>query len=57
MSHALEFLMRLKTLKKGGAGLPTRKMREKLLAEHLGPAMLAKLNLVHRARKKHGETQ
>ena len=52
MTHVLGFLNRLKSIKKGGAGLPPRRMRDSLLAEHLGPAMHAKLNLVYRARKK-----
>lgn len=52
MTHVLGFLNRLKSIKKGGAGLPPRRMRDSLLAEHMGPAMHAKLNLVYRARKK-----
>ncbi|MBI4115794.1 MAG: hypothetical protein HY447_04365 [Candidatus Omnitrophica bacterium] len=54
MSNVLDFLIRLKTVKKGGAGLPPRRMRESLLAEHMGPAMHAKLNLVYRERKRRG---
>ncbi len=40
--------------KKGGAGLPPRSMRDALLTEHLGPAMLAKLGRVYRSRKGRG---
>lgn len=54
MTNFLDFLIRLKTVGKAGTGLPPRQMREALLTEHLGPAMLAKLNQVHRARKKRG---
>ena len=54
MTNVLGFLIRLKTVKKGGAGLPPRPMREGLSTEHLGSPMLAKLNQVHRARRKRG---
>ncbi len=54
MTHVLGFLNRLKSIRKGGAGLPPRRLRESLLAEHMGPAMHAKLNQVYRARKKPG---
>ena len=52
MSNVLSFLIRLKTIRKGEAGLTPRKMREALLAEHLGPLMHSKLNLVYRDRRK-----
>jgi len=54
MANVLEFLVRLKMVKKGGAGLPPRHLRDSLLAEHPGAAMLSKINQVHRARKKRG---
>ena len=54
MTNILDFFMRLKTVSKGGAGLPPRRMRDALLAEHLGPEMHAKLNQVHKSRKKRG---
>lgn len=54
MSNPLDFFIRLKTMKKGGAGLPPRGMREALLTEHMGAVMHAKLNLVNRARRKRG---
>lgn len=54
MSNVLDFFIRLKMVRKGGMGLPPRGMREALLAEHMGPAMHAKLHLVHRARRKRG---
>lgn len=54
MSNPLDFFIRLKTVKKGGAGLPPRGMREALLTEHMGAVMHAKLNLVNRARRKRG---
>ncbi len=54
MTNMLGFLIRLKTVGKYAAGLTPRRMREGLTAEHLGPVMLAKLNQVHRARKKRG---
>lgn len=54
MTNFVDFLIRLKSMRKGGAGLPPRPMREELSAEHLGPAMHAKLNQVHRSRKKRG---
>lgn len=53
-NSVLDFFIRLKTVKKGGAGLPPRQMRDNLLAEYLGPAMHAKLYQVHRARKRRG---
>lgn len=56
MANVLDFLVRLKTVKKGGTGLPSRGLRDELLSEHLGPEMLWKLNQVHRARKRHGGT-
>ena len=54
MTNVLDFLVRLKMVGKGGAGLPTRQVRDALLAEHMGPAMHAKLNQVHRAKRKRG---
>ena len=54
MTNVLDFFIRLKTIKRGGAGLPPRGMRDAILAEHMGPAMHAKLYLVHRARRKRG---
>ena len=54
MTNVLDFFIRLKTVRKGGAGLPPRGMRDALLAEHMGPLMHAKLHLVHRARRKRG---
>ena len=54
MSGMIDFLIRIKTLKKGGAGLPPRWMRDSLMSEHMGPDMLAKLNQVHRAKRKRG---
>ena len=54
MLGMFDFLMRIKTLKKGGAGLPPRWMRDSLMSEHMGPDMLAKLNQVHRAKRKRG---
>jgi hypothetical protein len=50
--NMLDFLIRLKSVRKGGAGLPPREMRDPLMSEHLGPAMHAKLRQVSRARKK-----
>jgi hypothetical protein len=50
--NLLDFLIRLKSVKKGGAGLPSREMRDSLMAEHLGPVMHAKLRQASRARKK-----
>lgn len=55
MSNMLDFLIRLKMIKKGGAGLSPRHMREALMSEHLGAGMHAKLNRVYRARKRRGE--
>lgn len=52
MSHALSFWMRLKTIRKGGDGLPPRRMRDALFTEYLGPNMHSKLNQAYRARKK-----
>lgn len=52
MSRALSFWMRLKTIRKGGAGLPPRRMRDALFTEYLGPNMHSKLNQAYRARKK-----
>ena len=54
MTNALDFLIRMRTSKKGGVGLPPRAMRDSLMAEHLGPAMLAKLGQVYRARRRRG---
>lgn len=54
MANVLDFFLRLKTLNKGGAGLTPRKMRDTLLAEHMGQEMHAKLNQVHRTRRKRG---
>jgi hypothetical protein len=54
MANVLDFLIRLKTVRKGGAGLSPRRMRDALLAEHMGPVMHAKLNQVHRARRRRG---
>ena len=55
MTNVLDFLIRLKTVRKGGPGLTPPRMREGLVSEHMGPAMHAKLNLVYRARKKRGD--
>lgn len=55
MTNVLDFFIRLKTVRRGGGGLPPRGMREALLTEHLGSAMHAKLHLVYRARRKRGE--
>lgn len=54
MTNVMDFLIRLKTVGKGGTGLPVRQVREVLLAEHMGAEMHAKLNQVHRARRKRG---
>ena len=54
MTSILEFLIQTRMTKKGGAGLPPRWMRDDLMTEHMGPAMLAKLNRVHRAKRKRG---
>ena len=54
MSNVLDFLIRLKTLRKGGAGLPPREFRDSLLAEYLGAEMHSKLHRVYRARRKRG---
>lgn len=54
MTGVVDFFIRMRTERKGGAGLPPRWMRDSLMAEHLGSAMLAKLNQVHRARRKRG---
>ena len=54
MSHVIDFFIRLKTIRKGGAGLPPRTMRSALMTESMGPAMHAKLYQVHRDRKKRG---
>ena len=54
MTNVVDFLMRVRMVGKGGAGLPPRWMRDSLMAEHMGPVMLAKLNQVHRARRKRG---
>ena len=54
MTNVLDFLIRLKTVRREGTGLPPRSMRDGLMAEYLGPAMHAKLNQAHRARKKRG---
>ena len=55
MENGTDFLVRMKMTKKGGAGLPPRWMRDSLMTEHLGSVMLAKLNQVHRARRRRGE--
>lgn len=52
MTNVFDFLIRLKTVKKGEAGLPPSQMRNGLLAEHLGAPMLAKLSQVDRSRRK-----
>ena len=54
MTNILDFLIRLKTIRKGGTGLPPRWMRNSLMAEHLGSAMLTKLGQVYRARRRRG---
>ena len=55
MTSILDFLIQMRMTKKGGgAVLPPKSMRDGLMAEHLGPAMLAKLNRVHRAKRKRG---
>ena len=54
MTNVVDFLIRMSTVRKGGVGLPPRWMRDSLMTEHLGPVMLAKLNQVHRARRKRG---
>ncbi len=54
MSNVIEFLLRLKMVGKGGAGLPAHQLRDVLLAEHMGAEMHAKLNQVYRARRKRG---
>lgn len=54
MANILDLLIRLKTVRKEGTGLPSRRMRDQLLAEHMGAEMHAKLNLVYRARRKRG---
>lgn len=54
MTNMLDFLIRLKTIRKEGIGLTPRRMRDTLQAEHMGPAMHAKLNWVYRERKKRG---
>ena len=54
MTSILDFLIQMRMTKKGGAVLPPKSMRDGLMAEHLGPAMLAKLNRVHRAKPKRG---
>ena len=54
MSSMLDFLFRLKGMRKGGAGLPPRRMRDELLAEYLGTEMHAKLHQAYRARKRRG---
>ena len=52
MTHVMGFLNRLKSIRKGEAGLPPRRMRDSLLAEYMGPTMHAKLNQLQRARKR-----
>ena len=54
MTNIFDFLIRLKTVKKGGSGLSPRPMRDALLAEYMGRAMHAKLNQAYRARRKRG---
>lgn len=54
MTSVFDIFLRSRTMKKGGAGLPPRRMRDALLTEHLGPAMLAKLNQIYRLRKGRG---
>lgn len=54
MTNMLDFLIRLRTVRKEGIGQPPRSMRDNLEAEHMGPAMHAKLNWVYRERKKRG---
>lgn len=54
MTNVVDFLIRLKTIKRGGAGLPPRRMRDAILTEHLGEGMHAKLAQVYRARKRRG---
>lgn len=54
MTNMLDFLIRLRMVRKEGFGLPPRRMRDNLQAEHMGPAMHAKLNLVYRERRKRG---
>ena len=54
MTNVLDFLIRLKTVKKGGAGSMPQSLRDALFAEYLGPAMHAKLNHVSRTRRKLG---
>lgn len=54
MTNVMDFLIKLKTIHKSGAGLPPRKMRDDLLTEHMGSTMHAKLNQVNRARRKRG---
>ena len=55
MTNVLDFLIRLKTIRKGETGLSPRRMRDALNAESLGPEMHAKLNHVYRAaRRKRG---
>ncbi len=55
MNHVEDFMVRMKMIRKGGAGLPPRWMRDSLMTEHLGSDMLKKLSLVHRAKQKRGE--
>ena len=54
MTHVMDFLIRLKSVRKGGLALPLRHMRDALLTEHLGPEMHAKLNQVYRERRRRG---
>lgn len=54
MGNRLDFFIKLKMMNKAGTALPARNVRETLLAESLGPAMHAKLNQAHRARRKRG---
>lgn len=54
MTNVLDFLIRLKTMRKEGNGLPPRSMRDSLMTEHMGTEMHAKLNQVYRSRRKRG---
>ena len=54
MANMLDFFLKLKTINKWGTGLNPSKMRDSLLSEHRGPEMHAKLNQVHRSKRKRG---
>lgn len=54
MDQIEQFMVRMKMVRKGGAGLPPRWMRDSLMTEHLGSDMLEKLNLVNQAKRKRG---